>query len=142
MNIQKGDVMKLKYQKGLSLLWTAVVVGLISLAGMVTLMSARYERNYFAETWKKLSKTDVGQAVQQTQQNVARTESAQIKKCVIDGKTVYSNVECDKANPTSQKVQIHDTKGFEAPKVPIASTPDAEGAPSMRDKLIDKAVNR
>ncbi|HYC43729.1 MAG TPA: hypothetical protein VEB70_12160 [Noviherbaspirillum sp.] len=134
--------MRLKYQKGLSLLWTAVVVGLVSLAGMVALMSARYERNYFDEAWKKLTKTDVGQAVQQTQQSAARTEPAQIKKCVIDGKTVYSNVECDKANPTSQKVQIHDTKGFEAPKVPVAPAPEGEGAPSMRDKLMDKAVNR
>lgn len=134
--------MQLKYQKGLSLLWTAVVVGIVSLAGMTALMSARYERNYFAEGWKKLTKTDVGQAVQQTQQNVARPESAQITKCVIEGKTVYSNVECDKANLTSQKVQIHDTKGFEAPKVPVASVPEGAGAPSMRDKLIDKAVNR
>lgn len=134
--------MHLKYQKGLSLLWTAVVVGIVALAAMVALMSARYERNYFSEAWKKVTKTDVGQAVQQTQQNVANAESGQIKKCVIDGKTVYSNVECDKANPTSQKVQIHDTKGFEAPKVPVASTPEAEGAPSMRDKMIEKAVQR
>ncbi|HZW20103.1 DUF4124 domain-containing protein [Noviherbaspirillum sp.] len=134
--------MQLNHQKGLSLLWTAVVVGLVALAGMVGLMSARYERNYFAEAWKKLTKTDVAQAVQQTQQNVAKTEAPPIRKCIIDGKTVYSNVECDKANPTSQKVSIHDSKGFEAPKVPVVSTPEAEGAPSMRDKLIDKAVNR
>jgi hypothetical protein len=136
---------KRKYQKGLSLLWTAVVVGLVAAAGMVALMSARYERNYFAEAWKKLTKTEVGQAVQQVQQSAgtaAKPESAAIRKCVIDGKMVYSNVDCDKANPTSQKVQIHDTKGFEAPKVPAASVPEGEGAPSMRDKLIDKAVNR
>jgi hypothetical protein len=134
--------MHLKYQKGLSLLWTAVVVGMVALAGMVALMSARYERNYFAEGWKKLTGTEVGQVVRQTQQNVTRTEAASIKKCVIDGKPVYSNVECEKDNPTSQKVQIHDTKGFEAPKVPVASMPEAEGAPSTRDKLIEKAVNR
>ena len=133
--------MYLKYQKGLSLLWTAVVVGLAALAGMVALMSARYERNYFAEGWKKLTRTEVGQVVQQTQKNVAKNQAEPIKKCTIDGKVVYSNVECDKGNQTSQKVQIHDTAGFEAPKVPVASTPE-EGAPSMRDKLIDKAVNR
>ena len=132
----------MKYQKGVSLLWTAVVVGLVALAGMVTLMSARYERNYFAEGWKKLTGTEVGQAVRQTQQNVARSDAAPIRKCVIDGKTVYSNVECEKGNPAGEKVQIHDTRGFEAPKVPVASAPDAESAPGMRDKLIDKAVNR
>ena len=134
--------MYLKYQKGLSLLWTAVVVGLVALAGMVALMSARYERNYFAEGWKRLTKTEVGQVVQQTQKGMAKTQAESIKKCTIDGKVVYSNVECGKGNPTSQKVQIHDTAGFEAPKVPVAPTPEAEGAPSVRDKLIDKAVNR
>lgn len=137
--------MHAKYQKGLSLLWTAVVVGLVASAGMVALMSARYERNYFAEAWKKLTKTEVGQAIQQTQQNAGnavKSEAAAIRKCTIDGKVVYSNVECDKGNPTSQKVQINDTKGFEAPKVPVASAPEAEGAPSARDKLIEKAVNR
>ncbi|OWW19030.1 hypothetical protein [Noviherbaspirillum denitrificans] len=134
--------MQLKYQKGLSLLWTSVIVGLVALAGMVTLMSARYERNYFAEGWKRLTKTDVGQAVQQAGQDVAKADAPPIRKCVIDGKTVYSNVECDKANPSSRKVEIHDTKGFEAPKVPVAAAPEGEGAPSMRDKQIDKAVNR
>ena len=134
--------MHVKYQRGLSLLWTAIVVSLVALASMVALISARYERNYFGEGWKRLTKTDVGQAVQQTRQQVAKAEASSIRKCIIDGKRVYSNVECDKADPTSQKVQIHDTQGFEAPKVPVASAPEGEGAPSMRDKLIDKAVNR
>lgn len=137
--------MHFKYQKGLSLLWTAVVVGIVALAGMVALMSARYERNYFAEAWKKLTKTEAGQAVQQVQQNAGnavKPESAAIHKCVIDGKVVYSNVDCDKANPTSQKVQINDTKGFEAPKAPVAPASEQEGTPSMRDKMIEKAVER
>ena len=134
--------MHLKHQKGLSLLWTAVVVGIVALAGMVALMSARYERNYFAEAWKKLTRTDVGQDVQQTQQNAVKSEATSIRKCVVDGKVVYSNVDCDKGNSTSQKVEIHDTKGFEAPKVPVASVPEAEGVPSMRDKMIEKAVQR
>ena len=137
--------MKLRYQKGLSLLWAAVFVGILTLVAMVALMSARYERNYFAETWKKLTRTEAGQVLQQTQQaagNAVKPESAAVRKCVIDGKVVYSNVECDNSNPTSQKVQIHDTKGFEAPKAPIASTPEGEGGSSMRDKLIDKAVQR
>lgn len=134
--------MTLKYQKGLSLLWTAVVVGAVALAGMVALMSARYERNYFAEAWKKLTKTEAGQAVSQAKGSVASAEAAPIRKCIINGKTVYSNVECDKTNLTSQKVQIQDTRGFEAPKLPVAAAQEAEGAPSMRDKQIDKAVNR
>ncbi|HYD95620.1 MAG TPA: DUF4124 domain-containing protein [Noviherbaspirillum sp.] len=137
-----------RYQKGLSLLWTAVIVGIVTLAAMVGLMSARYERNYFAEGWKKLAGGDAGKAVQQVQQGVggavipaAAQAGADVRKCMVDGKVVYSNVECGKGNPTSQQVKIHDTRGFEAPKVPAAPVPE-EGAPTMRDKAIDKAVER
>ncbi|RZI41676.1 hypothetical protein EGT07_16330 [Herbaspirillum sp. HC18] len=132
-----------KYQRGLSLLWTAVFVGGVALVAMVGLMSARYEHNYFAEAWKKLTKTEVGQAVRQVQQGIQPTvkSEAAVRKCVIDGKVVYSNVECDNSNPTSRKVDIHDTKGFEAPKVPVSSAPQ-EGAPTMQDKMIEKAVQR
>ena len=131
--------MHLKHQKGLSLLWTAVVVGLAALAAMVALMSVRYERNYFSEAWTKLTRTGAAQVVQQA---APKTEAAPIRKCVIDGKTVYSNVECGKGNASSEQVQLHDTKGFEAPKVPVATVPVAEGAPGMRDKLIEQAANR
>lgn len=135
-----------KYQKGeLSLLWAAVIVGVLTLVAMVALMSARYERNYFAEAWKRVTKTEAGQVLQQTQQaaeKAAKPEAAAIRKCVIDGKVVYSNVECDNANPTSSTVKLHDTKGVEAPKVPVASAPEKEGAPSLRDKAIEKAVQR
>jgi hypothetical protein len=135
-----------KYQKGeLSLLWAAVIIGVLTLVAMVALMSARYERNYFAEAWKRVTKTEAGQVLQQTQRATEKAvlqEAASIRKCVVDGKVVYSNVECDKGNPTSHKVQLHDTKGLEAPKVPVASAPDKEGAPSLRDKAIEKAVQR
>ena len=134
-----------KYQRGLSLLWTAVVVGVVALVAMVGLMSARYERNYFAEGWRKVTGSEAGKAVQQAQQGVekavkpeAASQGSGIRKCMVDGKVVYSNVECDKGNV----VKIQDTQGFEAPKAPAASAPEAEGAPSMRDKMIDKAVQR
>jgi hypothetical protein len=135
--------MHLKYQKGeLSLLWTAVFVGIVALIAMVALMSARYERNYFAEAWKRVTKTEAGQLIQQTQQNAeraAKPEAATVRKCMIDGKPVYSNVECDNTNPTSRKVQLHDTRGIEAPKLPPAPAA-AEGKPDMREKMIEKAV--
>lgn len=138
--------MYLKKQKGeLSLLWTAVVVGVLALVAMVGLMSMRYERNYFAEAWKRLTKSDMGQVIQQTQQRAERAtkpESAAIRKCIVDGKVVYSDVECDNSNPTSQKVKLHDTSGIEAPKVPPTPAPEGEGKPDMREKMIEKAVQR
>lgn len=137
--------MVLNRQKGeLSLLWAAVLIGVVTLVAMVGLMSARHERNYFSEAWKRMTRTEAGQVLQQTQQSAERAvkaESAEIRKCVIDGKVVYSNVECDNSNTTSRKVQLHDTKGIEAPKAPPAPAPEAEGK-DMRQKMIDKAVDR
>lgn len=137
--------MVLNRQKGeLSLLWAAVLIGVVTLVAMVGLMSARHERNYFSEAWKRMTKTEAGQVLQQTQQSAERAvkaESAEIRKCVIDGKVVYSNVECDISNATSRKVQLHDTKGIDAPKAPPAPAPEAEGK-DMRQKMIDKAVER
>lgn len=142
----KGAFMYSKYQKGeLSLLWAAVIIGVLTLVAMVALMSARYERNYFAEAWKRVTKTEAGQVLQQTQrmtEKAAQPESAAIRKCVVDGKVVYSNVECDNGNPTSRQVKLHDTKGVESPKVPVAPAPENEAVPTMRDKAIEKAVQR
>lgn len=131
------------YQKGaVSLLWAAVFVGVVTLVAMVALMSARYERNYFSEARKRITKSDAGQLLQQTGHSVAnpaQPETTAVRKCMVDGKPVYSNVECAASNPTSRKVELHDTKGFEAPKAPAAPP---ESAPTLQDKMIEKAVQR
>jgi hypothetical protein len=136
--------MHLRFQKGeLSLLWAAVLVGVVALAAMVALMSARYERNYFAEAWKRMTKSEAGQAIRQTQQsteNAVRLDAAAVRKCTVDGKVVYSNVECSKDNPSSRTVQLNDSRGFEAPKAPPALETAAK--PDMREKMIEKAIQR
>ena len=138
-----------KYQRGaVSLLWAAVLVGLVALVCMGALFSMRYERNFFAEAWTRFTKSEVGKAVQQTQkvaEGVATPDggispSMGIRKCMIDGNVVYSNIECDVKNATTRKVQLHDTQGIEAPKVPQASVPQSEGRPALQDKIIEKAT--
>lgn len=139
--------MQRKYQRGeVSLLWAAVLVGVVALVCMGALFSMRYERNFFAEAWARFTKSEVGKAVQQTQQvaaSVAKPDggiSADIRKCTINGKVVYSNIECDAKNATTHKVQLHDTQGIEAPKVPQASASQSGGQPTLQDKMIDKAM--
>ena len=58
-----------------------------------------------------------------------------LRKCVIDGKTVLSDVDCK----DGKVVKAIDTRGIEAPKPP---KPDpAESAPrSATDKMIEKAT--
>lgn len=135
----------IKRQRGaLSLLWCAVAMAVLSLAAMTALMSMRYEKNYFAQAWTKV-KGAVGAApalasVPKLPAGVSAQADAAIRKCTIDGKVVYSNVECAAVGTDSQVVKIHDTRGFEAPKVPVAAEPEQTQEDKMRQKLIDKAT--
>lgn len=130
--------MHLQSQRGaVSLLWSAVVVGVVSLAAMVALMSARHERNYFADAWKHAT-SSAGQKFQQVAESPLSPGSAGVRKCMIAGRVIYSNVECDKTNPTSQDVALQETKGFEAPK-PLP-TPAAQPLAPLQDKAIERAL--
>lgn len=132
----------------LSLLWTAVIIGALSTVAMVGLFSMRYERNYFAEGWKRMigatgTAASIDQAKQKAGQVAATgaTTSA-IRKCIVNGAVTYSNVECDTKNATSKKVELHDSRGFEAPKVPVVENAQDAAPATMQDKLIEKAINR
>lgn len=123
-------------QQGLSLVAVAVISVLLAGLAMAALWSMKHEHNYFADGLKKVSETAPLEAAKLA---VAATAPAAgpMKKCVIDGVTVISNTDCKDKNPTSKTIQIHDTKGFEAPKVPVA--PKADSAPeSTADKIIEK----
>ncbi len=136
--------MHTKYQKGeLSLFWAAIFVGIVALAAMVALMSARHERNYFSEALGRFTKTEAGQVVRQTRQaaeKATRPEAASIRKCIVNGKVLYSNVDCDTADPTGRKVEMHDTAGFEAPKVSAPSASQTGDPATMEEKAIEKAT--
>jgi hypothetical protein len=134
--------MQNKYQHGeLSLLWTAALVGLVALIGLCGLLSMRYERNLLMDA---LSRFGGSQAVQQTRQaaeSVVAAESGGVRKCVVAGKTMYSNVDCDERNGSSRKVELHDPRGIEAPKLGFASA-STEVAPSLQEQMIEKAVRK
>lgn len=120
-------------QRGISLLWVAVVMGGVALAMMVGLMSMRHERNYFAEAWAKVTDKVPAQA-----SALAEAPADPLKKCVIDGRTVISNTECKDDNRTTRTLDIHDTKGIEAPKVPPTEPEAAPGSNPAIDKIIEK----
>jgi hypothetical protein len=135
--------MKLTYQRGeLSLFWAAVAVGVFALVCMVGLMSMRYERNYFMEAWKGFVKTDAGQVLQKTQAvagSAVKGDEPAMRKCMVDGKVTYSNVDCDNKG---QVVKIQHTAGIEAPKVPPAPAQQGEGKPGLQEKMIEKAIRQ
>ncbi|HEY0585362.1 MAG TPA: DUF4124 domain-containing protein, partial [Pseudoduganella sp.] len=58
-----------------------------------------------------------------------------MRKCVINGTTVVSNTEC---GAKGKVIQIHDSRGIEAPKEPPKPAPEA--MPSATDRAIERAT--
>lgn len=114
----------MRRQRGLSLLGVAIAMGVIAVVAVLGLMSMRSERNLFGEAWASIMKSA---PLQQAQQAATATAAppAPIRKCTIGGKVVYSNVECTNGAASSQAVDLQDTRGIEAPKVPPAPASEA-----------------
>ncbi|HEU4852256.1 MAG TPA: DUF4124 domain-containing protein [Telluria sp.] len=122
-------------QRGISLLWVAVGMGALALVMMVALMSMRHERNYFAEAIATATAKVPAQASAVLD---GPAPSEPLKKCVIAGKTVISNTECKDDNRSTRTLDIQDTKGFEAPKLPPPPPAAAPGSNPALDKIIEK----
>ncbi|MDB5908274.1 MAG: hypothetical protein JWP34_2388 [Massilia sp.] len=110
---------------------------------MSALWSMRHERNLFAEGVSAVAGgAPARQAIDAARGAVAAVYggSGAMRKCVIAGKTVISNTECLDSNKTSKDIKIHDTRGIEAPKVPVAPPVAARSDPAL-DKIIEKQLH-
>lgn len=125
--------MPLRRQSGISLIKVAVVMACLAAGAMVAMMSMRHEKNYFAEGLEK-GKAAATAAVPVPE--VAAPKSAPLRKCVLNGKTVVSNVDCGESG---NQIDIHVSRGIEPPKVPDKH-PSEDAAATMREKMIEKAA--
>ena len=140
---------RLSCQRGISLIQVAIVMATLAAIAMASLISMRHEHNYFTDIANKLLGKPAAPASAAGDNAGAASAAAVaapppapgnvLRKCIINGKTVLSDVDCSAANPTSKVVKSLDTRGVEAPKVP---KPDpADSAPlSATDKMIEKAT--
>ena len=123
----------MKRQRGVGLIQVAIIMASLAAVAMAFLMSARHERNFFTEALARLAgKPPAAPA----SASVAPPASANVlRKCVIDGKTVLSDVDCK----DGKVVKPIATRGIGAPTAP---KPDpAESAPrSATDQMIEKAT--
>jgi len=140
--------MNYRQRGALSLLWCAVIAAIVAAVAMVVLFSMGSGRNLLAEGTAYLQHSAAGQAADRAQAAAAALQGQNnkggdgaVRKCTINGQVVYSNVDCRKDDPTSKVVEMHDTKGIEAPKAPPKSTEAAASADSLQQKAIDKAVD-
>jgi hypothetical protein len=126
-------------QRGIGLIQVAIIMASLAAIAMAFLMSARHERNFFSEGLAKLAGKPVpaagAGAASAAAAIVPAAPAGVLRKCVVNGKTVLSDVECK----DGQVVKAIDTKGIEAPK---AAKPDPDGsAPqSATDKMMEKAT--
>ncbi|KQV90961.1 hypothetical protein ASD15_02585 [Massilia sp. Root351] len=126
-------------QRGISLVLVAVLMAGVAALAMAAIFSMRYERNLFAEGLAKLAgKPAAGQGTAAAAA-VAPSPANQLRRCVIDGKTVFSDTECGAANATAKNVIVHETKGIEAPKAPKPD-PAAAAPQDLRAKMIENAT--
>ncbi|MEV4778499.1 DUF4124 domain-containing protein [Burkholderia sp. LMU1-1-1.1] len=111
----------------------AIIMASLAAVAMAFLMSARHERNFFTEGIARL--TGKPPAAPANTSVAPPAPAGVLRKCVIDGKTVLSDVDCK----DGKVVKPIATRGIEAPKPP---KPDpAESAPqSATDKMIEKAT--
>ncbi len=128
-------------QRGLSLVWTVIVSALLAAIAMAALFSMRQDRNLFAEAWHKVAGGDVARQAMDAASKATGAAPTQVvlRKCLIDGKTVISNVDCKLENKTSKTIEIHDSHGFGpvAPPAPEKTEPTSDAA---TDKLIEKQL--
>jgi hypothetical protein len=132
----------LQRQRGLSLIMVAVGMAGVAALAMAALFSMRYERNLFAEGIGKLTGKSPPAAVVPGQAASAAPAAAPgnaLRRCVINGKTVFSDTECSERNASTQNIVVHETKGIEAPKVRKPDPADATPQ-DLRAKMIEKAT--
>jgi len=122
-----------KYQSGVSLIAVAVTMGVLGAVAAFALISMRQDRNLFAEGLHKVG----AKAAEVAAPAVATVTppAAPMRKCVINGKTVISNAECGEKGKV---IEIHDSRGIEAPKEPPKPAPEA--MPNATDRAIERAT--
>ena len=137
--------MFLTRQRGaLSLFWSAVLMAALAFAALAGLFAMRYERNLIAESWHNLMRSSVVSSIVQSRaaiENNLKSEAGAVRKCVIDGKVMYSNVDCGAGTPGSRIVELHDNLGIEPPKAALAAAAQSEPPTSLKnmEKMIERA---
>ncbi|MFZ6771168.1 hypothetical protein ACO0LB_00495 [Undibacterium sp. SXout7W] len=161
--------MTLHSQRGISLIAVSVIFMLIGLISMGALYTMRYGHLPMQDTLNKWGKSadvigkelknvsgitdnNAGNNTNANNANAnasgsgmrnAATVSSGVKRCTINGKTVYSDIECTDHNPTTRELKLHDTQGFVQTKpAQEQAGSDSTSEQEMRLKMLDKAINQ
>jgi hypothetical protein len=108
-----------KFERGeMSLLQIGILLVVVFGALMVGLMSFVNQRNMFAELWDKAAAhwaTETAGKLPTVTGGTAASAPAptsNVRKCIVNGKVTYSNVECGPENKSSRQVDVRPTEGL------------------------------
>lgn len=136
-----------------SLLFTAVFMSVVALLAVSFLYSLRYGHWPMQDMWDRWTRQAKIENIQQEIKGVTAQSGMpsanEVRRCVIAGKVVYSNVDCrddsSGGNSGSKAVKLYDSRGIEAPKQAVQ--PEAQSDAGMQtdkplaDKVLEKAVS-
>ena len=156
--------MNLHHQRGISLIAVAIVSMLVALLSMGLLyymrnghlpmpgMWARWGKsaNVISNELKNASGVQLpGSSNSNSNSNSnstpgmrpAATVDEGVRRCTINGKTVYSDTLCTDTNPTTRQVKLHDARGIEAPKTPASQATASEAdEEQLKKKIMEQAL--
>lgn len=135
----------------MSLWFVSIVMMLVTLAALAFLYFIRYGQLPMQDVWQRWGKSagvitaELKQASGVTAEIGASgkpvTVDAGIRRCTIEGKVVFSDVECTDKNPSTRAVKLYDSKGGEPPKAAAsASGSQAEAELDLKKQIMEKAL--
>ena len=131
-------------QRGvLNLYWVAIISAAAAALAMVALMSMKGERNLFAAGANQAGKSFVDSGAQKLLKSATDTVTGadtRMKKCVIGGKTVISNIDCPDTNKSTKVIVITEGNISDKIKEPPKPAGSATSDPLL-DKIIEKQLN-
>ncbi|MET3137247.1 hypothetical protein AAKU61_001601 [Undibacterium sp. GrIS 1.2] len=148
-------------QSGSMSLWTiSFLMMLLTAVGLSVLYMARYGELPFPQArarWSKSAnvistelKNASGMQSSVSSQDTSSTPNANIqqavtidagvRRCTVNGKTVYSDTLCLDNNPTTKTLKLHDNKS-DAPKAPASAVDSNDLAgQDLREKILSKML--
>jgi hypothetical protein len=142
--------LKIKQGGAINLFLVAILMMGLTLAALSFLYYMRYGHVPLQDVWQRWSKSaDVvtkeltglsGSNKDGAQSGRAATVDSGIRRCTINGKVVFSDVECSDSNPTTRAVKLYDSKGGEPPKASAASSTQESAELDVKSKMIEKII--
>ncbi|MFZ6800894.1 hypothetical protein [Undibacterium sp. Di24W] len=139
-----------KQSGGISLLMTAVLMMGIALIGISCLYYLRFSQWPMQASFSRWSQS-LGIIEKEVKKSAGLVSNGDnpvpfgdgLRKCKINGKIVYSNVDCLDSNATTRAVQLQDNRGFSSPPSPPKDSGlTVNSGPTLQEKMISKATDK